>query len=72
MSRIASPLRQPQDHVAEALARAAQVAQPVDNRPVESDEPFALLVDLDPSGSAAAIASKASAVIAMRIISACP
>ena len=65
-------LRQPQDHVAVALARAAHGAQPVDEPRLKPNVVVAVgsanrsYPTLD--GNVVAIASKAAAVMVMRII----
>jgi hypothetical protein len=63
--------RQPQDHVAVAFAGAAQGGEPVHDARLKPDHALALFASAgskptEPSGSVAAVASKAAAVMAMR------
>ena len=65
--------RQPRDHVAVALSRAAHRTEPVSDNPVEPDHPSALVVDLgstDPRKSVLAAAANASSEIVTLIIGA--
>jgi tetrahydromethanopterin S-methyltransferase subunit C len=73
MDRLLSLSRDPQDHVAIALAGSALCLEPVDHVRRQPDVTLAALVDVIlmvdlPSGSVAAIASKAASVIAILII----